>query len=47
MKICAVGAKFVHAEGRTHGHRDMTKLIVHLRNFAKAPNNVILLSEKN
>jgi len=33
MKICPVGAKLFHADGRT----DMTKLIVAFRNFTIAP----------
>ena len=33
MKIRPVGAELLHAEGRT----DMTKLIVALLNFSKAP----------
>jgi hypothetical protein len=43
MKIRPVGAELSHADGRTdgetdrHKQADMTKLIVTLRNFAKAP----------
>jgi len=33
MKICVVGAELVHADRR----RDMTKLIVAVYDFAKAP----------
>jgi len=33
LKISPLGAEFFHADGQT----DMTKLIVALRNFAKAP----------
>jgi hypothetical protein len=33
MKIRPVGADLLHADGQT----DMTKIIVALRNFAKAP----------
>ena len=51
MKIHPVWAELFHAdrreggqkegrtEGRTDGQRDMTKLIVAFRNFAKAPKN--------
>jgi hypothetical protein len=39
---CPVGAELFHEEGRmgskTEGHTYMTKLIVVLRNFAKASN---------
>ena len=36
MKICSVGAELFHADRRTDGQADMTKLIVAFRNFAKA-----------
>jgi len=39
MTIRPVEAELFHAEGRTDGHRDMTKLIVAFRNFANAPKN--------
>jgi hypothetical protein len=47
MKILRVVAELFHADGLTHsqtdlrkeGQADMTKLIVALRNFAKAPKN--------
>ena len=35
MKIRPVGAELFHADGRTDGQTDMTKLIVAFRNFAK------------
>jgi hypothetical protein len=38
-KIRPVGAEFFHAEGRTDGQIDMTKLIVTFRNFMNAPKN--------
>jgi len=42
MKIYPVEVKLFHADrrtgGRTNSRRDITKLIVALRNFAKAPN---------
>jgi len=38
MKICLEGAESFHADGRTDGQTHMTKLIVALRNFVKAPN---------
>jgi Fe-S-cluster formation regulator IscX/YfhJ len=41
MKILSVGAELFHADGRTDRQTDrqtdMTKQIVALRNFAKAP----------
>jgi len=37
MKIRGVGAKLFHANGRTDGRADMTKLIVAVHNFAKVP----------
>ena len=37
MKIHPVGAELFHAERRTDGRTDMTKLIVVFRNFANAP----------
>ena len=35
--ICPVGAEMFHADGRTDGPTDMTKLTVAFRNFANAP----------
>jgi len=35
MKICPVRANMFHADRRTDGHIDMTKLIVAFRNSAK------------
>jgi hypothetical protein len=32
-----VGAKFLHADGRNDREKDMTKLIVAFRCFAKSP----------
>jgi hypothetical protein len=37
MKMRPVGAELFYADGRTDRQRDMTKLIVAFRNFAKAP----------
>jgi hypothetical protein len=37
-----VGAEFFHAEGKTEGQNDMTKLLVALRNFANASKNLLL-----
>ena len=37
-KIRPVGAEFFHADGQT----DMTKLIIAVRNFAKAPKNNLI-----
>ena len=37
MKIRPVGAELFHAERRTDGQTDMTKLIVAFRDFANAP----------
>jgi hypothetical protein len=37
MKIRPVESELFHADGRTDGRADMTKLIVAFRNFAKAP----------
>ena len=42
MKIRPVGVELFHAEGRT----DMRKLVVAFRNFAKAPNNALFISQK-
>jgi len=39
MKIRLVGAELFHADGRTGGMTDMTKLIVAVRNFVNAPEN--------
>ena len=36
MKIRPVGAELFHADGRTDGRKDMTKLIVAFRSFAKS-----------
>jgi hypothetical protein len=36
-KICPVGAEMFHADGKTDGRTDMTKLIFAFRNFANAP----------
>jgi len=36
MKIRAVVAKLLHADGQTHRQTDMTKLIVAFHNFANA-----------
>ena len=35
----AVKHELFHADRRTHGRTDMTKLLVALRNFANAPRN--------
>jgi hypothetical protein len=37
MKIRPVGAELFHADGRTDGRTEMTKLIVAFRNFTNAP----------
>jgi len=39
MKLRPVGAELLHADGRTDGQTDMTKLIVAFLNFANAPEN--------
>ena len=36
MKVRPVGAELFHADRRTNGRTDMTKLIVAFRNFANA-----------
>ena len=36
LKILPVGAELFHADGRTDGQTDMTKIIVAFRNFANA-----------
>jgi len=36
MKIRPVGAELFHADKRTDGHRDMTKLIITFLNFTNA-----------
>ena len=38
LKICPVGAELFHADRRTDGRTDMTKLIVAFRYFANVPN---------
>jgi hypothetical protein len=45
MKIRPVGAELFHADWRTDGRTDTTKLIVALRNFAKEPKNTKTLSQ--
>jgi hypothetical protein len=42
MKIRPVGAELFHADGRTDGQTDMTKLIVAFGKFANAPKTVYL-----
>jgi len=39
MKIFPVGAEMFHADSRTYGQTDMTKIIVAFRNFANKPKN--------
>jgi len=39
MKLLPVGTELFHADRRTDGPTDMTKLIVAFRNFANAPKN--------
>jgi len=39
MKILPLGAELFYADGRLDRRRDMTQLIVVLRDFAKEPNN--------
>jgi hypothetical protein len=39
MKIRAVGAELFHADGRTDGQTDVTKLTVGFRDFVNAPKN--------
>jgi hypothetical protein len=41
VHIGPVRAELFHVEGRTDRQTDMTKLIVALRNFAKAPKNYV------
>jgi hypothetical protein len=45
MKIRPVGAELFYADGWTSGQTDMTKLIVAIRNFAKAAKNISLPKE--
>jgi len=40
MEIRPVGAELFHADKKTDGRRDMMKLIVIFRNFAKALEHV-------
>jgi hypothetical protein len=40
-EIRTVVAKFFHADGQTHRHVDITKLIVAFCNFADAPKNAV------
>jgi len=37
IKMRPVGAELFHADGRTDGQTEMTKLIIVLRSFANAP----------
>jgi hypothetical protein len=46
-KIHSVGAESFHANGRTDGQTEMTKLIVAFRNFLKSPNNTTIYECKN
>jgi hypothetical protein len=46
MKISPVGAELLHAEGRTDGRTDMTKLRVAFRNFANASKKGDLMLQK-
>jgi hypothetical protein len=39
MKIRLVGPELFHADGRTDGRTDLTKLRVAYRNFSNAPKN--------
>jgi hypothetical protein len=39
MTIRPVGAELFHADGRTNGQTDLTKLTVSFRNSANAPKN--------
>ena len=47
MKIRPVGAELFHADRRTDGQTDMTKIIVAFRNFANAPKNSCMLRRRN
>jgi hypothetical protein len=47
MKILPVGAELFHADKRTDGQTDMTKLIVAFRNFTNAPKNYFLPHRKH
>jgi hypothetical protein len=46
MKIRPVGAKLLHAELRTDGRTDMTKLIVAFRYFPKASKHIYSMKGK-
>jgi hypothetical protein len=39
MKIRPMGVEYFHADGRTDRQTDMTKLILAFHNFANAPKN--------
>jgi hypothetical protein len=41
MNIRLVGAELFHADRRTGGQADMTKLMVHFRNFANVSNKTV------
>jgi hypothetical protein len=45
INIRPVSAELFHADRRTDRRTDMTKLIVAYRNFAKAPNDYLILSK--
>jgi hypothetical protein len=36
MEICSLGDDIFHADGRTDGQTDITKVVVAIRNFANA-----------
>jgi hypothetical protein len=46
-KIRPVEGELFHADGRTDGRSDMTKLTVAVRNFASAPKNPCSVSKED
>jgi hypothetical protein len=44
IKLRPVGAELLHADGRTYGQTDMTKLIVAFHNFAKSATKPIVVN---
>jgi len=46
MKICPVGAEFIHADRRTDGQTDVTKLTVVFRDFGNTSKTSVIAAHK-